>query len=121
MDQFRKVSLKNRLGEAMEVLVYPLNVSAKHIYLLLALPQSMHPAVFAKNAEYIAHQLRQSCPSLEQGFSLVEMRKEKNKDEVWYDWKFNWVGDTPIDSQCSILTLQKKSYLKGLLDKSQAA
>ncbi len=121
MHSFRKVSLKNRLGDAMDVLVHPLKVSAGHIYLLLTLPKNTHASMFAKNAEYIAHQLRQSCEPLAQGFSLIEMRNEKEKSEVWYDWKFNWVAGTPVDSQCSVLSLQKKSYLSDLLKESLVA
>ena len=121
MHPFRTVSVKNRLGEAIDVLIHPLKISAEHTCVLLTLPKNTHASMFAKNAEYIAHQLRQTYQALAQGFSLVEIRKEKEKSEVWYDWKFSWVGDTPVDSQFSALSLQKKSYLSDLFKDSLIA
>ncbi len=129
MYQLKPVSVKNRLGESMDVLVHSFVTSADHVCVLVAAPKKMHPSVFTKNSEYIAHQLRQRCKLQTKGFSVIEIRAEKNgvqgneKDssEVWYDWKFNWVGGTPVDSQCHTLSVQKKSYLENLLRQLKAA
>lgn len=133
MYQLKPVSVKNRLGELMDVLVHSFVTSADHVCVLVAAPKKMHASVFTKNAEYIAHQLRQRCNLHTKGFSVIEIRNEKvsekmieqgiekDSSETWYDWKFNWVGDTPVDSQCHALSAQKKSYLENLLSQSKAA
>jgi hypothetical protein len=129
MYTLKPVSVKNRLGESMDVLVHSFATSDDHVCMLVATPKKMHASAFTKNAEYIAHQLRKRCHYQAKGFSIIEIRSEKvngNNDvketeESWYDWKFNWVGDTPIDSKCYTLSAQKKSYLENLLSQSKAA
>lgn len=125
MYKLKPIAVKNRLGEIMDVLMHSFITSAGHVYLLVTIPKKMHASAFTKNAEYIAHQLRQHWNSYANGFSVIEIRNEKDSlegiDEVWYGWKFNWVGNTPMDSQCYELTAQKKSYIENLLEQSEAA
>ena len=129
MYQLKPVTVKNRLGESMDVLVHSFATSPNHICVLVATPKKMHASAFAKNAEYIAHQLRKRFHSHAKGFSVIEIRNEKSKEtegdtdtvKSWHDWKFNWVGDTPVDSQCYVLSAQKKSYLENLLSQLKAA
>ena len=129
MYQLKPVTVKNRLGESMDVLVHSFATSPNHVCVLVATPKKMHASAFAKNAEYIAHQLRKRFASHAKGFSVIEIRNEKSKEtesdtdtvKSWHDWKFNWVGDTPVDSQCYALSAQKKSYLENLLSQLKAA
>jgi hypothetical protein len=113
----------------MEILVHSFATSANHVCVLVATPKKVHASAFSKNAEYIAHQLRKRFHSHAKGFSVIEIRNEKapsaEKDtdtfKSWHDWKFNWVGDTPVDSKCHALSAQKKSYLENLLSQLKAA
>ena len=129
MYQLKPVSVKYRLGASMDVLVHSFATSANHVCVLVAIPKKMHASAFTKNAEYIAHQLRKRLHSHAKGFSVIEIRNEKPKEaegdkdtiKSWHDWKFNWVGDTPVDSQCHVLSAQKKLYLENLLNHLKVA
>jgi hypothetical protein len=112
---FESILVRNRLGQGMTLLVCPFSLSADHVCVLVAVSEDMHETVLAKNAEYIVLQLRERFSRKVKNFSMVELREGENGQEVWHGWQFNWVGNTPLESQCNPLSKQQQQFYQSVI------
>ncbi len=112
---FESTIVRNRLGQGTNLLVHPFSITKEHVCTLVALPANMHSSIFKKNAEHIVYQLRERFSRKVKKFSVVELRDKETDTECWYGWKFHWVGNTPLESQCYPLSDQQKQYYQKMI------
>jgi len=123
---FQTVTLLNRLDMAIEVDVRILSFEQETIIIVSA-NDNYHRTTVAKNIEQIAFQLKQMHSPDSPNFSLVEYahvhykKKSSNNfsteksNEEWWQWRFNWVGSTPLDGQRYLLSSSKIEHIKDML------
>lgn len=110
MYPFEPVLVRNRLGQGMTLRVYPFSLSSDHVCILVKVTDGAHHSVLKKNAENIVFQLRERFSRSVKNFSMIEIRCESGEEQVWYTWQFNWVGNTPLDAKCQVLSSQQVNY-----------
>lgn len=84
-----------------------------------------HRTTIAKNIEQIAFQLRQQVGVSSEKVLFVEYtetytRNKKEHAEEWWQWRFNWVGRTPLDAQRYLLSSSKIQLINDSLVAKEA-
>lgn len=112
---FESIALLNRLDMEIEVDICPVYI--KHdLVMIVKSSDNYHRSTVSKNIEQIAFQLRKKFIKKDMGFSVVEYtdRHQKRDDdhEEWWQWRFNWVGNTALDGQRYLLSGSKIDKIK---------
>lgn len=111
---FQTVSLRNRLDMDIRVDIRPLLIKNEVVVVVRA-NEAYHRTTVSKNIEHIAFQLRNQYAHEGLGFSIVEYadrHHQKDDYEEWWQWRFNWVGKTPLDGQRYLLSASKINVIQ---------
>lgn len=106
---FNTLSLLNRLDMEFKLDVCIVELSGLLIAIVKA-HEGFHRSIVSKNSEQIAFQLRKKFLKSDMDFSMVEYNLPHDKDNSkaeWWQWRFNWVGSTPLQGQRYLLSLAK--------------
>ncbi len=128
---FQTVTLRNRLDMDIEVDLRILSLGKENVMIVSA-NENYHRTTVAKNIEQIAFQLKKIHSPDSSNFSLIEYahvhyRKTAalessslgSSGERW-QWRFNWVGNTPLDGQRYLLSSSKiESIKESMLDQQR--
>lgn len=93
---FETVVLQNRLDMDIEVDLIHITIKDRKTIVIRA-NKNYHSSTIAKNIEHIAFQLKSQFNENGHPFSLIEYRQKSG--EEWWQWRFNWVGNTPLESE----------------------
>jgi len=93
---FRSIVLRNRLRMDIEIDIIPITIQ-NLTTIVMRSHQNYHQSTIRNNIEHIAFQLKSRFGDIEHPFSLIEYRQEPT--EQWWQWRFNWVGCTPLKSE----------------------
>lgn len=115
---FETVELFNRLEMQIKVDILPVTIEDKLIVIVRA-NEGYHRTLVSKNIEQIAFQLKEKLSQEGLEFSIVEYVDRHYKDggdEQWWQWRFNWVGKTPLSGQRYALSASRVGVIQTALD-----
>ncbi len=115
---FETIVLLNRLDMEIDVDICSVRIDSDLVMIVKA-NEHHHRSTVSKNIEQIAFQLRKQYTKDDVGFSLIEYtdrhHNKKDTHEEWWQWRFNWVGSTPLDGQRYLLSSSKIEKIKTAL------
>ena len=107
---FKTLPLLNRLGMDIEVDVLILE-AVQTLQVVICANKNHHRSTIPKNIEHIAFQLnKQLNVNGDKTFSLIEYRNRQAPQ--WLQWRFNWVGNTPLEGESHELPKNQTLQLK---------
>ena len=112
---FESVLVRNRSSQAMSLYVCPFSLSQHHVCVLVALTNEMHRSTLSKNADHIVSQLRERFSRKVKSFSMIELQHNAEGEEEWHQWRFNWVGNMPLEPKSEIVSSKKQDYYRGII------
>jgi len=105
IDCFETISVLNRLGMEINIDVAAALIE-DGLTLIVRANGEYHRSTVSKNIEQIAFQLKQRFTEKDEPLSVVEYTQPSHKTSShksvkteWWQWRFNWVGNTPLDAQ----------------------
>ena len=110
---FESIKILNRLDMSIVIDICPVQIENEMIMLVRA-NKAYHRSVIEKNSEHIAFQLREQHVYDGQEFSLVECVDRHSKQDQpveWRQWRFKWVGNSPINGHSYPLPSVKLSQI----------
>ncbi len=116
IDCFETISVLNRLDMAINIDVAVACFEDKLIVIVKA-NSEYHRSTVAKNIEQIAFQLKQRFANYGRSISVVEYAhaQHKNIKHEWWQWRLQWVGNTPLDAQRHALSPSKVRAIKNAM------
>ena len=114
---FETLILLNRLDMQIAVDIFTVTLKDKLIVVIKA-NKSHHKSTIAKNIEHFAFQLKERFHQESLLFSLVEYCDRE--EEEWRQWRFNWVGNTPLESESYRLSTANSQAIKNAIENELA-
>ena len=110
---FESIKILNRLDMTIIIDICPVQIENEMIILVRS-NKDYHRSVIEKNSEHIAFQLRDQHVYDGQEFSLIECvdrHSKLNQPVEWRQWRFKWVGNSPISGHFYPLPSVKLSQI----------
>lgn len=108
---FKTHTLLNRLGMSIDIDILLLD-GASTLQAIVSSNKNHHRSTIPKNIEHIAFQLNKTFNSGNlKEFCLMEYRYRQQ--EEWLNWRFNWVGNTPLEGESHPVPAHQLSEIKG--------
>lgn len=119
LDLFSTLPLLNRLGMEIKLDVCVIEVDESVTAIVMA-GEGFHHSIVSKNNEQIAFQLKQKLVQNNMSFSLLEYsishHRDKTQTSEWWQWRYNWVGNTPLRGERHVLSTVKTKNITALLE-----
>jgi hypothetical protein len=110
---FESIKILNRLDMMIVIDICPVLIEDEMIVLVRS-NHDYHRSTVEKNIEHIAFQLQDQYVYDSQQFSLVECVDRHNKlgePIQWRQWRFKWVGNSPINGQSHPLSATRLNQI----------
>jgi hypothetical protein len=114
---FETIILMNRLDMEFNIDIMSVEIEDELVIIVQA-NENYHRTSVSKNIEQIACQLKKQWVKDGYSFSLVEYADKHHKRddyEEWWQWRFNWVGKTPLYGQRYFLSSSRIDRIKSSL------
>lgn len=110
-DLFKTITVNNRLNMEFEIDVNVALIENELIVIVKA-NEHYHRSTVSKNIEQIAFQLKKRFATKNNQLSIIEYIDRHQNQEEWWQWRFHWVGGTPLNGQRYLLSASKVEWVQ---------